>query len=148
MGFPIRKSPDQRLFTASRSLSQCTTSFIASYRLGIHQTPFSRLIRASESRTVLPQCGKRAKRERPPVVPGSPAHFPPACHAMRITRQSEQGEGSHVCCQTCRRRGRQCPKAMSAALAKPKLVSQCIRLGKTVFCCMRRIPKEFAPRGD
>ena len=29
-GFPIRKSPDHRLFAASRSLSQRTTSFIAS----------------------------------------------------------------------------------------------------------------------
>ena len=27
-GFPIRKSPDHRLFTASRGLSQCPTSFI------------------------------------------------------------------------------------------------------------------------
>ena len=48
-GFPIRRSPDQRLFATPRSLSQRTTSFIASYRLGIHQTPFSRLIRDSES---------------------------------------------------------------------------------------------------
>ena len=44
MGFPIRKSPDQSLFAAPRSLSQRTTSFIASSRQGIHQTPFSRLI--------------------------------------------------------------------------------------------------------
>ena len=29
-GFPIRKSPDQSLFAAPRSLSQLTTSFIAS----------------------------------------------------------------------------------------------------------------------
>ena len=28
VGFPIRKSPDQRLYTASRGLSQCPTSFI------------------------------------------------------------------------------------------------------------------------
>ena len=49
MGFPIRKSPDQSLFAAPRGLTQRTTSFIASYRLGIHQTPLSRLIRDSES---------------------------------------------------------------------------------------------------
>ena len=53
VGFPIRKSPDQSLFAAPRRLSQRTTSFIASYRLGIHQTPFSRLIRDSESGTFL-----------------------------------------------------------------------------------------------
>ena len=30
VGYPIRKSPDQRLFAPTRSLSQLTTSFIAS----------------------------------------------------------------------------------------------------------------------
>jgi hypothetical protein len=44
VGFPIRKSPDQSLFAAPRSLSQRTTSFIASQRQGIHQMPFSHLI--------------------------------------------------------------------------------------------------------
>ena len=44
VGFPIRKSTDQRLFAPSRSLSQRTTSFIASYRQGIHQMPLSHLI--------------------------------------------------------------------------------------------------------
>ena len=39
VGFPIRKSPDQSLFAAPRSLSQLTTSFIASLCLGIHRTP-------------------------------------------------------------------------------------------------------------
>ena len=44
VGFPIRKSTDQRLFAPYRSLSQRTTSFIASYRQGIHQMPLSHLI--------------------------------------------------------------------------------------------------------
>ena len=44
VGFPIRKSTDQRLFAPSRSLSQRTTSFFASYRQGIHQMPLSHLI--------------------------------------------------------------------------------------------------------
>lgn len=39
MGCPIRKSPDQRLFAPSRSLSQLITSFFASESLGIHHTP-------------------------------------------------------------------------------------------------------------
>jgi len=38
-GFPIRKSPDQRVFAAPRSLSQLTTSFIACWRQGIHHVP-------------------------------------------------------------------------------------------------------------
>ena len=44
VGFPIRKSTDRRLFAPSRSLSQRTTSFFASYRQGIHQMPLSHLI--------------------------------------------------------------------------------------------------------
>ena len=38
-GFPIRKSPDQSLLAAPRSLSQLSTSFIACWRQGIHRTP-------------------------------------------------------------------------------------------------------------
>ena len=43
VGFPIRKSMDQSLFSAPHGLSQSITSFIASYCQGIHQTPLSRL---------------------------------------------------------------------------------------------------------
>ena len=39
-GFPIRRSPDHGLLAAPRSLSQLSTSFIASGCLGIHRTPF------------------------------------------------------------------------------------------------------------
>ena len=38
-GCPIRKSSGQSLFAAHRSLSQLTTSFIDSWRQGIHRTP-------------------------------------------------------------------------------------------------------------
>ncbi len=37
VGFPIRKSPDQRLLTSPRRLSQRATSFIACMCQGIHQ---------------------------------------------------------------------------------------------------------------
>ena len=43
-GFPIRKSTDQSLLAAPRSLSQRATSFIASWCQGIHQMPLRRLI--------------------------------------------------------------------------------------------------------
>ena len=43
---------DQSLFSAPHGLSQSITSFIASYCLGIHQTPFSRLIRSRKSKAV------------------------------------------------------------------------------------------------
>ena len=35
MGFPIRKSPDQRIFAPPRSLSQLVTSFVGSWCQGI-----------------------------------------------------------------------------------------------------------------
>src|SRR5271157_686985 len=38
-GFPIRKSSDQRLYTATRGLSQCPASFIGTWRQGIHRKP-------------------------------------------------------------------------------------------------------------
>ena len=44
MGFPIRKFTDQSLFAAPHDLSQRTTSFIASYHLGIHQMLLGHLI--------------------------------------------------------------------------------------------------------
>ena len=39
VGFPIRRSADQCLFTAPHGFSQCITSFFASDCQGIHQMP-------------------------------------------------------------------------------------------------------------
>ena len=44
VGCPIRRSMDQSSFAAPHGLSQRTTSFIASYRQGIHQMPLGHLI--------------------------------------------------------------------------------------------------------
>ena len=41
VGFPIRKSEDQRLFASPPSLSQLITSFVASKSQGILHVPFS-----------------------------------------------------------------------------------------------------------
>ena len=43
LGFPIRKSTGQSLFTTHHGLSQCITSFIASLCQGIHQMPLETL---------------------------------------------------------------------------------------------------------
>ena len=40
LGYPIRKSPDHRVFATPRSLSQLITSFIAIQHQGIHCVPF------------------------------------------------------------------------------------------------------------
>ena len=45
LGCPIRKSPDQRLFAPTRSLSQLITSFIASMSQGIRHAPLSTFFR-------------------------------------------------------------------------------------------------------
>jgi hypothetical protein len=42
VGFPIRTSADQRSLASPRGFSQRATSFFASWRQGIHRTPFSR----------------------------------------------------------------------------------------------------------
>ena len=47
-GFPIRRSSDQRLYTASRGLSQCPTSFFGIWRQGIHRKLLSAYSRDAE----------------------------------------------------------------------------------------------------
>ena len=66
VGFPIRTSADQRSLASPRGLSQRATSFIASWRQGIHRTPLSR------SRTIQhrPRAGpNRARCSRTPARP-------------------------------------------------------------------------------
>ena len=60
LGFPIRKSPDRRLLASSRSLSQLTTSFIASLRQGIHTHALSSLTIKSISNTKFTSAPSRA----------------------------------------------------------------------------------------
>ena len=47
-GFPIRTSSDRHLYTASRGLSQCPTSFIGVWRQGIHRVPLVTCSRDAE----------------------------------------------------------------------------------------------------
>ena len=72
VGCPIRKSVDRSLFSAPHGLSQSITSFIASCCQGIHQTPFSRLIR---SRGGAASSGSEAYFPAPPA--GSHGGLPP-----------------------------------------------------------------------
>ena len=48
-GFPIRTSPDRSLHTAPRGLSQCSASFIGTWRQGIHRTPLVAYARDAEN---------------------------------------------------------------------------------------------------
>ena len=90
VGFPIRKFPDQRVLSPPRNLSQSATSFIASCRQGIHQTPLSRLIRPGR-RPATP-------RQRDPGLPG-PAwfiHFPCAHRTDPKIRTDTHGQHSRL----------------------------------------------------
>ena len=49
VGFPIRTSPGLSLYTALRSFSQCPTSFIGTWRLGIHRKPLVAYLRDAEN---------------------------------------------------------------------------------------------------
>ena len=81
MGFPIRKSPDQRVLSPPRGLSQSATSFIASCRQGIHQTPFSRLI-ASRKTTGDRSSRLRSRSPGPHVFPTQATLAAPAQSAF------------------------------------------------------------------
>ena len=65
LGCPIQRSLDQSLFPAPQSLSQGITSFIASCCLGIHQTPFSRLIANPEEKCLGVSCRRHDARSAP-----------------------------------------------------------------------------------
>src|SRR5690606_31412939 len=85
VGFPIRKSTDQRVFAPPRSLSQRITSFIACACQGIHQSPLRHLIILianthhakpevlscpSAIRRIVAKCGYRQKRPASRDLPG------------------------------------------------------------------------------
>ncbi len=53
VGFPIRTSSDQSLYTAPRGFSQCPTSFFGIWRLGIHHKPFLASLRDAENSILL-----------------------------------------------------------------------------------------------
>jgi hypothetical protein len=77
VGFPIRTSRDQRVLSPPPGLSQSATSFIASCCQGIHQTPFSRLIRSRSRRALLPegvQTSTRCRSGRKSTQPGGSRH--------------------------------------------------------------------------
>ena len=61
VGFPIRTSADQRSLASPRGFSQRATSFIASWRQGIHRTPLSR----SPSRHQPPARRTKPRRKQP-----------------------------------------------------------------------------------
>jgi hypothetical protein len=77
-GCPIRRSPDQCLLAAPRGLSQLTTSFVGTRRLGIHRMPFFLLL-LSPVRTTSAEPGVRSHKVVPyPLLWSST--LPARCH--------------------------------------------------------------------
>ena len=96
VGFPIRRSWDQRLLAPPPSISQRATSFIASQRQGIHQMPFvtcstSQNAPHSSDRPALPHATMRNE----PFADASTHHRAhPCAPKARIHRPIGQARGS------------------------------------------------------
>ena len=105
MGFPIRKCPDQSLFAAPRTLSQRTTSFIASQRQGIHRILLRHLIvlinNARRSAAAPPKSPSRMIQAKTALsqkdqicLPNVPEPLRGQAEAQHTTRQA--GHGLHA----------------------------------------------------
>ncbi len=94
VGFPIRIFPDQSLLATPRNLTQRATSFIASYRQGIHQTPFRRLI------STMLMHGERSARNEA-VQASKPGETTVLSPSVRMSlRHALSGHILHLQCQT------------------------------------------------
>ncbi len=90
VGFPIRRSPDQRVLAPPRSLSQLATSFFASQRQGIRQKPFSTLDRSQQN----PCAGmKSSAGKRSPTIPAPGLYFARRCLLFRSSLKSHLSAG-------------------------------------------------------
>jgi hypothetical protein len=119
VGCPIRRSRDRRVLSPPPGLSQSATSFIASCCQGIHQTPFSRLIRSRSRRALL--------REAHVVLP-------------RFALPEDVVQPNPLACLD----GSLDPVARATGDGRSRHLGQCHRLGKTVF----GVPPRFAPLED
>ena len=124
MGFPIRKSADQSSFAAPRGLSQRSTSFIASQRQGIHQTPLRHLIALIFN--THPRCQVSAIRHQDGLnLPDSRSLFP----------DPWKGSKRPACFEIVRRRAVSPPTLLRAALpwsdgGKPRKAPHRTRVSK------------------
>ena len=105
VGCPIRRSPDQSLLAAPQGFSQRATSFIASWRQGIHQMPLLSSPTSSGNRKTIPH----AIRDRA----GAPARAP--------TGRTKRGE----CGRCCRKRFQRLPQRAVLARNGPHTHARC-----------------------
>ena len=105
-GFPIRTSTDQSLLAAPRGFSQRATSFIASRRQGIHQTPFS-------ARDPHPQTACRTDRSVRRRDKGAPRRRQPCAPPLADRRALPSQSGNTSCAHTRTTCPNQCLLTMS-----------------------------------
>ncbi|RWK63309.1 MAG: hypothetical protein EOR56_34080 [Mesorhizobium sp.] len=87
MGFPIRKSTDQRVFAPPRSLSQRITSFIACACQGIHQLPLRHLIvLIANTHRAIPKGSSPARSEGSSLQP-NPVQDLACVTTLRVARR-------------------------------------------------------------
>ena len=97
VGCPIRRFLDRSPFPAPQDLSQGIASFIASCCQGIHQTPFSRLIRSGDGQAKEhPQTphGARKAPRTPPKALASRTRPPVGSHTSSQSPQRPQPKGA------------------------------------------------------
>src|SRR4051794_17196688 len=89
VGCPIRTPRDQRLLAAPPRFSQRATSFVASWRQGIHQMPFSYSNPPAQSRAGKPRTG--------PIQPAVRDQRPAAnCHPPTDRRSKTGSDHTHT----------------------------------------------------
>jgi hypothetical protein len=128
VGCPIRRSPDRSPLAAPRGLSQRATSFVASWRQGIHQMPFLSLDPAQRQ----PR-RPRARGTAPPPRRGQATTRakPRACIPMPRTRRARETErpkkkrarrDKHACQRPSARdaRGRREAPRLAPCLPRPR----------------------------
>ncbi len=96
VGCPIRRSSDQSLLAAPQGFSQRATSFIASWRQGIHQMPLLSSTHPSDNRTRAPA---RPKANRQHRAHGRHGPGPGNNHALpttALTRTGQDGRHTHA----------------------------------------------------
>jgi hypothetical protein len=119
-GFPIRRSSDRSLHTASRGLSQCATSFFGTWRQGIPRAPLVALTRDTEKLTLfnnhvqllrfrltpdalaLRHSGSLATRVWSPSLSPTPGGSNPLKHYDPALRRAARTEGEHALLATIR----------------------------------------------
>ena len=164
-GCPIRRSSDQSLLAAPQGLSQRATSFIASWRQGIHQMPLLSSTPTSDNRSRMPADatavgGRRFQRlptklGLPPAI-GRAARIPmPMTSLPADGRDHKEGQRRRLADAYRQARQAHACRAAAAGISSPPHDVQGTRpslppegrCGRTGSCRLRAAGSVPGPRG-